>query len=181
MMNLARANRLAWCSATGITYLAPVSLRKAAHRLKQEIERELGTLAMERTTFAVQMTPVAGSGDVVEVEGVMVGPRGAEEVEFLISPNIGEEPRPLSKIASGGELSRIMLAIKKILTKGAHDQTLVFDEVDAPPITTLPSERNRGGRSPPWSGSKRTPWSKNSPGCWGARASPPLPGPTPTK
>ena len=104
---------------------------EAAHRLKQEIERELGTLAMERTTFAVQMTPVAGSGDVVEVEGVMVGPRGAEEVEFLISPNIGEEPRPLSKIASGGELSRIMLAIKKILTKGAHDQTLVFDEVDA--------------------------------------------------
>ena len=86
---------------------------------------------MERTTFAVQMKPVAGGGDAVEVEGAMVGPRGAEEVEFLISPNVGEEPRPLSKIASGGELSRIMLAIKKILTKGAHDQTLVFDEVDA--------------------------------------------------
>jgi len=60
-----------------------------------------------------------------------MGPRGGEEVEFLISPNIGEEPRPLSKIASGGELSRIMLAIKKILTKGGEDQTLVFDEVDA--------------------------------------------------
>jgi DNA repair protein RecN (Recombination protein N) len=104
---------------------------EAARRLKQEIEGELATLAMERTTFEVQMTEVRAGGDTVEVAGMSVGPQGAEEVEFLISPNIGEEPRPLSKIASGGELSRIMLAIKKILTKGTHDQTLVFDEVDA--------------------------------------------------
>jgi DNA repair protein RecN (Recombination protein N) len=105
--------------------------QEAAQRLKEEIEGELGTLAMERTTFEARMTALAPGGDALEVEGVVVGPKGAEEVEFLISPNIGEEPRPLSKIASGGELSRIMLAIKKILTKGAEDQTLVFDEVDA--------------------------------------------------
>ncbi len=105
--------------------------REAARMLKQEIEGELATLAMERTTFEVEMTAVAAGGDALAVDGTFVGPRGAEEVEFLISPNIGEEPRPLSKIASGGELSRIMLAIKKILTKGAVDQTLVFDEVDA--------------------------------------------------
>jgi DNA repair protein RecN (Recombination protein N) len=104
---------------------------EAAHRLKQEIEGELATLAMERTTFEVEMRGVPAGGDALEVEGMVVGPKGGEEVEFLISPNIGEEPRPLSKIASGGELSRIMLAIKKILTKGTGEQTLVFDEVDA--------------------------------------------------
>jgi DNA repair protein RecN (Recombination protein N) len=104
---------------------------EAAQLLKGEIEAELATLAMERTTFEVQMKELSTGGDTVEVDELIIGPRGAEEVEFLISPNIGEEPRPLSKIASGGELSRIMLAIKKILTKGSSDQTLVFDEVDA--------------------------------------------------
>jgi DNA repair protein RecN (Recombination protein N) len=104
---------------------------EAAQMLKGEIEAELATLAMERTTFEVQMQELSAGGDTVEVDNLIIGPRGAEEVEFLISPNIGEEPRPLSKIASGGELSRIMLAIKKILTKGSEDQTLVFDEVDA--------------------------------------------------
>jgi DNA repair protein RecN (Recombination protein N) len=104
---------------------------ESACMLKKEIEGELATLAMERTTFEVQMKGIAAGRDAVEADGLFVGPRGAEEVEFLISPNLGEEPRPLSRIASGGELSRIMLAIKKILTKGAKDQTLVFDEVDA--------------------------------------------------
>ncbi|MCJ7546350.1 MAG: DNA repair protein RecN [Deltaproteobacteria bacterium] len=105
--------------------------KDAGLMLKQEIEAELATLAMERTTFEVEMKAVAAGGDALDVDGAFVGPRGAEEIEFLISPNLGEEPRPLSKIASGGELSRLMLAIKKILTKGAEDQTLVFDEVDA--------------------------------------------------
>jgi len=77
------------------------------------------------------MREVSPGVDSLTIKGALIGPRGGEEVEFLISPNIGEEPRPLSKIASGGELSRIMLAIKKILTKGGEDQTLVFDEVDA--------------------------------------------------
>ena len=104
---------------------------EAAQVLKKEIEAELATLAMERTTFEVQMKELSAGGDTVEIDALIIGPRGAEEVEFLISPNIGEEPRPLSKIASGGELSRIMLAIKKILTKGAVDQTLIFDEVDS--------------------------------------------------
>jgi DNA repair protein RecN (Recombination protein N) len=104
---------------------------EAAQVLKREIEAELATLAMERTTFEVQLQELSAGGDTVGVDDLIIGPRGAEEVEFLISPNLGEEPRPLSKIASGGELSRIMLAIKKILTKGSEDQTLVFDEVDA--------------------------------------------------
>ncbi len=56
---------------------------------------------------------------------------GADRAEFLISPNPGEEPRPLARIASGGELSRIMLALKTILVEGDNIPTLVFDEVDA--------------------------------------------------
>jgi DNA repair protein RecN (Recombination protein N) len=54
-----------------------------------------------------------------------------DAVEFFISPNVGEDPRPLSQIASGGELSRIMLAIKRIIASAEPGQTLVFDEVDA--------------------------------------------------
>ena len=55
---------------------------------------------------------------------------GADEIYFLISANAGEEPKPLSKIASGGELSRIMLAIKNVLASKDNIQTLIFDEVD---------------------------------------------------
>jgi DNA repair protein RecN (Recombination protein N) len=57
--------------------------------------------------------------------------RGADRVEFLISPNVGEEVKPLAKIASGGELSRIMLAMKRILAKVGGRQVLIFDEVDS--------------------------------------------------
>jgi DNA repair protein RecN (Recombination protein N) len=56
---------------------------------------------------------------------------GLDRLEFLISPNVGEELRPLSKIASGGELSRIMLAIKTILARTASVETIIFDEVDS--------------------------------------------------
>src|SRR6185436_4794261 len=60
-------------------------------------------------------------------------PAGADRVDFLVSPNLGEEPRPLEKVASGGEISRIALALKTCLAgpKSPHIRTLVFDEVDA--------------------------------------------------
>jgi DNA repair protein RecN (Recombination protein N) len=108
-----------------------VQRKESARLLKKEIEAELATLGMKRTTFEVEMEKVSSGGDSLEIDGMIIGPRGGEEIEFLISPNIGEEPRALSKIASGGELSRIMLAIKRILTQERQDQTLVFDEVDA--------------------------------------------------
>ena len=60
-----------------------------------------------------------------------MGPEGIDHVEFMISPNLGEMLKPLSKIASGGELSRIMLAIKSILASTASVETIIFDEVDA--------------------------------------------------
>ncbi len=59
-----------------------------------------------------------------------LSPDGADEIEFLISPNVGEEPKPLVKIASGGELSRIMLAIKNVLTVKGSKETMIFDEID---------------------------------------------------
>ena len=62
---------------------------------------------------------------------VPLNENGADEIEFMISPNAGENPKPLAKIASGGELSRIMLAIKNVLSDKDSIETLIFDEIDA--------------------------------------------------
>jgi len=103
--------------------------RGAASRvLEKKIEAELSHLGMKKTTFTVTITQEPGQDT---LDGHKLGPRGADRVEFLISPNPGEEPKPLVKIASGGELSRIMLALKTILLEGDSIPTLVFDEVDA--------------------------------------------------
>jgi DNA repair protein RecN (Recombination protein N) len=102
--------------------------RAAARELEKKVETELSHLGMKKTTFTVKITQEPG-GDTLD--GLKLGPRGANRVEFLISPNPGEEPKPLAKIASGGELSRIMLALKTILVEGDSIPTLVFDEVDA--------------------------------------------------
>jgi DNA repair protein RecN (Recombination protein N) len=95
---------------------------EAARKLEKRIEAELQDLNMERSRF------------VVRVEEAVWSPAGADSVEFLISTNLGEEPRPLTKVASGGELSRVALALKVALTtKGQKPEarTLIFDEVDA--------------------------------------------------
>jgi DNA repair protein RecN (Recombination protein N) len=100
----------------------------AAKDLEKKIEAELGHLGMKKTIFSVKIAQESG-GDTLD--GRKLGSRGADRVEFLISPNPGEEPKPLAKIASGGELSRIMLALKTILVEDDEIPTLVFDEVDA--------------------------------------------------
>jgi DNA repair protein RecN (Recombination protein N) len=100
----------------------------AGRVLEKKIEAELVQLGMKKAILSVKITQEPG-GDTLD--GCKLGPRGADRVEFLISPNPGEEPRPLAKIASGGELSRIMLALKAILVEGDSIPTLVFDEVDA--------------------------------------------------
>jgi DNA repair protein RecN (Recombination protein N) len=100
----------------------------AARELEKKVEAELSHLGMKNTTFTVKITQEPG-GDTFD--GLKLGPRGADRVEFLISPNAGEEPKSLVKIVSGGELSRIMLALKTILMEGDGIPTLVFDEVDA--------------------------------------------------
>jgi len=110
--------------------------RLTARRLEGEIGRGLADLGMDKTRFQVRIDR-ADKASAKEVHGdLRVGafhltPKGMDEVEFLISPNIGEALKPLSKIASGGELSRIMLAMKSILAETGAGQTLIFDEVDA--------------------------------------------------
>jgi DNA repair protein RecN (Recombination protein N) len=93
----------------------------AARKLEKRLEAELAQLAMERTAFRVAISGAEWSSE------------GADRIEFLVSPNLGEEPRPLEKVASGGEISRIALALKTCLAapKSRITRTLVFDEVDA--------------------------------------------------
>jgi DNA repair protein RecN (Recombination protein N) len=96
--------------------------RAAAERLGREAERELRALGMERAIFRISLE--RGSLD-------DIGPRGLDRVEFRLSANPGEEARPLARVASGGELSRTMLALKSVLAKADHVPTMIFDEVDA--------------------------------------------------
>ena len=102
--------------------------KAAAKELHKKVETELGQLGMKKTTFTVRITQEPGDDT---LDGFKAGPRGADTVEFLIAPNPGEDPKPLARIASGGELSRIMLALKTILVEGDRIPTVVFDEVDA--------------------------------------------------
>lgn len=106
---------------------------QAAGRLETLVTQELADLDMEHPRFHVRFTrEPAGEGDIaVGPDGWRLGPRGVDQVEFLFSANPGEEPRPLARIASGGELSRTMLALKVILAATDAVPVLVFDEVDA--------------------------------------------------
>ena len=100
--------------------------RKAtATVLNGEVDQILAKLGMKGTTFAVQINQKAGT----EVEQ-LCGPYGKDDIEFMISANPGNPPLPLAKIASGGELSRVMLALKTIFARNDNVETLVFDEID---------------------------------------------------
>jgi DNA repair protein RecN (Recombination protein N) len=95
---------------------------EAAGKLARAVERELASLAMQKTVFEMRLEKSEWSE------------RGADRVQFLISPNPGEEPRALDRIASGGELSRVALALKTCLKQrraNGAPRTLVFDEIDA--------------------------------------------------
>ena len=101
---------------------------KAARGFGEAVRAELDGLAMGRCRLEVALLPPDGG---VTVDGAVLGPDGAERAEILIAPNPGESPRPLAKIASGGELSRILLAVKRTLSRKDPVATYVFDEVDA--------------------------------------------------
>jgi len=98
---------------------------EAAERLARDVEQRLRQLEMPGARVEVALAPVA-CGD-----GLPCGPAGAEQVELLLSANRGEAPRPLRRIASGGELSRVFLAIQGALRRTEGGMVLVFDEVDA--------------------------------------------------
>ena len=106
--------------------------RMAASHFSEAVEDELRNLAMPKTRFVVRLSPKsAGSEETIDGAGVCIGPDGIDHVEFLLSPNVGESLRPLARIASGGELSRIMLAIKSVLQSSDPVSLSVFDEVDS--------------------------------------------------
>ena len=92
--------------------------RKWGEKLSELIMKELSDLDMSKVKFSVSINPC----DFRE--------NGADDIEFLICTNVGEDFKPLTKIASGGELSRVMLAIKSVLSDCESADTLIFDEVD---------------------------------------------------
>ena len=98
----------------------------AASSLQSKIEEIVRSLGMPRARFFVRV----GRKD-LEGGKPVVGPFGVDEIEFLIAPNLGENPKPLARIASGGELSRVALAAKTVLADADDVDTLIFDEVDA--------------------------------------------------
>lgn len=98
--------------------------RECAGRLSGEVEKTLAGLDMGRARFAVSFQETGG-----EAEPVFT-PSGIDRVEFMLSANPGEDLKPLSRIASGGELSRILLALKSLLSRSGEAETLIFDEVD---------------------------------------------------
>lgn len=98
-----------------------------ARKLRPLVEKQLAELGMEKATFTVELTPAtANAGDVLSATA-----SGFDHAEFVAQTNPGQLPQPLRKIASGGELSRIMLALKGILAQSDRISVLVFDEIDA--------------------------------------------------
>ncbi len=100
--------------------------KQASSGLQEKIVEELIQLGMPKVRFSVQIQDRTGEGG-----KVMYSNTGKDRVEFLISPNAGEPYKRLAQIASGGELSRIMLAIKSVLAESDRINSLIFDEVDA--------------------------------------------------
>jgi DNA repair protein RecN (Recombination protein N) len=94
----------------------------AAERLARAVSRELPPLRLDRARFVVEVAPLPEPG---------WGPGGIDAVRFLIATNPGQTPGPLARVASGGELSRLMLALKVVLAAGSMVPTMVFDEVDS--------------------------------------------------
>ena len=110
-----------------------VRREQVRERLERLTQGELAELDLDRAVFRVRLTqePATAEDDIRVGAGAWrLGPRGVDQVEFLFSANPGEEPKPLARIASGGELSRTMLALKVILAATDAVPILVFDEVD---------------------------------------------------
>lgn len=94
---------------------------RAAKRFERAVEKCIGELAMEHARFQVQLSDVTGSA----------GPKGIDHVEFYFSANAGEDLKPLARVASGGEASRLMLVLKTVANATEFPRTIVFDEIDS--------------------------------------------------
>lgn len=125
--SLAIARRTAGAKLKAAAETLSAARRAGGDELAAAVCAELADLGMEGATMVVDRRPLTGG---IEVEGRFYGPRGAERVEFLLSANPGEPPQALGRIASGGELSRIMLAVKRVIAERDPVGTYIFDEVD---------------------------------------------------
>lgn len=106
--------------------------RRVSERLAEAVEAELADLNMERARFAVSIEQTrAKDGVWVGDERYAFDATGIDKVEFLIAPNVGEPFKPLAQIASGGEASRLMLALKTVLSEADEIPVLIFDEIDS--------------------------------------------------
>jgi DNA repair protein RecN (Recombination protein N) len=125
----AEARQRAWDTAEKISQ----ERQRAAKKLKRDMEREVKSLGMPETTFEVRFSTQDEKADEPPffIGGKKLTERGMDHVEFYFSPNPGEPVKPLAKIASGGELSRLMLALKALVLSPGAVSTLLFDEVDA--------------------------------------------------
>jgi DNA repair protein RecN (Recombination protein N) len=119
-----RQGAAAVCAAAELTR----ERQRGARAFCRAVAGELQALAMARCRLEVAFSPPDGG---VESGGVRLGPSGAETVEIRIAPNPGEPPRPLARTASGGELSRVLLAVKRAVSRADPVSCYVFDEVDA--------------------------------------------------
>jgi len=104
--------------------------KAAAADLAGKLEKELSSLGMKKARFQIRVD-AGGDSPPEPAPFPPLNEKGMDRVEFLLSPNPGEDLKPLAKIASGGELSRIMLAMKRIFAEESLVKTLIFDEVDA--------------------------------------------------
>ena len=104
-----------------------------ANHLSERIEKELRTLGMDKAEFQASVRHIPDERGPFQIAGKRYAFRsdGMDDVEFLIAPNVGSEARPIARIASGGEISRIMLALKTVLVQVDEVPTLLFDEVDS--------------------------------------------------
>jgi len=109
------------------------SRKKAAKALEGKVMAELGDLAMGGTSFRISITRETSPDGEIEADSkkYVLYPHGIDRVEFLIAANAGEDLKQLRRVASGGEMSRIMLALKNVLLSSDIVESLIFDEVDA--------------------------------------------------
>jgi len=117
---------------SAISHHLNVNRRKIAEDLEKMVIRELEDLNMKKCQFKVSINNYEDDNGIkIEGKKYKIGPKGIDDIEFMISPNVGERLRPLARIVSGGEVSRIMLALKSILSEVDQVPTLIFDEIDS--------------------------------------------------
>lgn len=107
--------------------------KKVAEKLSTLVEKELQELGMEKAEFRTSVDPLEDENGILRIDEKRYAFRehGMDKVEFLIAPNVGSDLRPLARIASGGEISRVMLALKTVLVQVDSIPTVLFDEIDS--------------------------------------------------